>query len=306
VTLNLRQLRYFVVVAEELHFTRAAARLQISQPPLSQQIRGLEHALGCTLFRRTSKSVQLTPEGLLLLERARPLLAEIEDVEVLMRRAGQGQVGVVRIGYVGSAAYDTLPAVVRAFRRRHPDVVLQLDEQGTGPQIEALLADRLDVGFVRPPLNEAILTFVPLTQEPLLAVLPATHRLAARESVAVASLSEEPFIIHQRRLGAGLYDEITSLCRLAGFSPRIVQETGDMQTVLSLVSAGMGVGMVPASMASIRRASVEYRPISDSAVRLELGLARRADSTSAVVRQFCVVAARVARGLPNSAELGRD
>ncbi|MGC4109323.1 MAG: LysR family transcriptional regulator [Nocardioides sp.] len=291
--LNIRQLRYFVAVAEELHFTRAAERLGMAQPPLSQQIKQLENDLNAVLFRRTRRSVQLTREGQMLLERARPLLAGVQDIEDLMQRAGRGEAGLLRVGYVASACFETIPAVVRAFRHRYPDIQLQLNELGSGPQVEQLLSNQIDVGLLRPPTYTDELTFSPLFEEQMLILLPDTHRLAKRKRVRVADLADEPFIIHQRKLGIGLYDKIVALCQSAGFSPNVVQETGSSGTVLSLVAAEMGVGMVAASAAFLDRPGIVARPIPSTEALLEVGLSWRATDESPIVERFCELAGEV-------------
>jgi DNA-binding transcriptional LysR family regulator len=225
--LELRRLRYFVAVAEELHFGRAAERLHIAQPPLSQQIRRLENELGVELLRRNRRRVDLTDAGRMLLESARPLLAEADRIEKLLRRAGEGTVGRLTIGFVGTASYETLPAILRAFRGRFPDVELRLEELTTGPQVAALRARRIDVGLVRPPVDDTSLRLTALVKEQLVAALPDSHPLAAFATVRVEQLAPEPFILFLREHGTGLYNDILAVCREAGFSPTVVQETND-------------------------------------------------------------------------------
>src|SRR5262245_26151182 len=297
VSMNLRRLRYFVVVAEELHFGRAAERLHIAQPPLSQQIRRLEAELGVELFRRNRRRVQLTDPGRLLLEQGRPLLAEADRIEELLHRAGGGEIGRLRVGFVGTASYVTLPAILRAFHERFPQVELRLDELTTGPQVAALHAGRLDIGLVRPPVEDPSLTLTPLVREELVAALPESHPLTPLSSVPVEALAREPFILFPREHGTGLYDDIITVCREAGFSPTIVQETNDTQTIVSLVSAGFGVALVPTSIATFPQPHVAYRPLTGSNVQLELALATRRDDASPLTDHFRQVAEQIASTL---------
>jgi DNA-binding transcriptional LysR family regulator len=293
---NLRRLGYFVAVAEELHFGRAAERLHMAQPPLSQQIRRLEAELGVELFRRNRRRVQLTDAGRLLLKRGRPLLAEADRIEELLRRASAGEVGRLRIGFVGTASYVTLPAILRAFHERFPEVELQLEEMPTGPQVAALHAGHLDVGLVRPPVEDPSLRLTPLVKEELLAALPDTHPLARLASVPVQALAPEPFILFLREHGTGLYDDIIAVCHEAGFRPRIVQETHDTQTIVSLVSAGFGVALLPASIANFPRPRVVYKRLRGPNASLEIALAEHLDAPSPLAAHFRAIAQSAAGG----------
>jgi DNA-binding transcriptional LysR family regulator len=291
---ELRHLRYFVAVAEELHFGRAAARLHIAQPPLSQQIRRLEAELGVELFRRNRRRVELTDAGRLLLEQARPLLRDADRIESTLRRAGRGDVGRLRVGFVGSATYEVLPLILRAFRDRHPDVELTLHEQLSSELFEALLAGRADVGLVRPPLvPNAAVELTPLLTERLVAVLPDSHPLAAHEAVEVSDLAGEPFVFFSRQTGASLYEDVVGVCRQAGFTPDVVQEAAETQTVVSLVSAGIGISLLPAAVELFQRPHVVYRPLTGPNVDLELTVARRRDDASPLVARFLEVALEV-------------
>jgi DNA-binding transcriptional LysR family regulator len=293
--MELRHLRYFVAVAEELHFGRAAARLHIAQPPLSQQILRLEAELGVELLRRNRRSVQLTDAGRLLLEQSRPLLAQADHLEQLLRQAGAGEVGRLAVGFVGSASYEALPRILREFRDRHPQVELRLDELTTAGQVAALNAGRIDVGLVRPPVGDSSLELTPLVEERLVAALPDSHPLARRKRVRVAALAEEPFVLVPRRLGTGLYDDVLAVCREAGFSPHVVQEASEMQTIVSLVSAGIGVSLVPESVETFSPPRVAYRPLSGPNASLEIALAHRPGERSPLVERFREVAIAVFR-----------
>jgi DNA-binding transcriptional LysR family regulator len=288
--MELRHLRYFVAVAEELHFGRAARRLHIAQPPLSQQIRRLEAQLGTELLRRNRRRVELTEPGRLLLEGARPLLADADGLERLVRRAAGGEVGRLAVAYVGSATYRALPVLVRAFRERLPDVDLVLSERTTTPQVAALRARQVDAGIVRPPVADEGLLLEPLVAEALVAAVSDGHRLAAGARVAVAALADEPFVLFPRHVGTGLYDDVADVCRAAGFVPRVVQEAGDMQTIVSLVAAGVGVSLVPASVTALRLPGVAYRELDGPNATLALALATRRDDASPLVARFRAIA----------------
>jgi len=288
--MELRHLRYFVAVAEELHFGRAARRLHIAQPPLSQQIRRLEAELGTELLRRSRRRVELTEPGRLLLEHARPLIADADGLEGLVRRAAGGEVGRLAVGFVGSATYRALPALVRAFRDRVPDVDLVLTELTSTPQVAALRARQIDVGIVRPPVVEDGLLLEPLVEESLVAAVSDAHPLAGRRRIAVAALADEPFVLFPRDVGTGLYDDVAGVCRAAGFEPRVVQQAGDMQTIVSLVSAGIGVSLVPASVTALKLPGVAYRELDGENAILALALASRRDDGSPLVTRFREVA----------------
>lgn len=284
--MELRHLRYFVAVAEELHFGRAAEKLHIAQPPLSQQIRRLEEELGVRLFERTRRRVQLTHAGHAFLEQARHTLAQAAQAIRVARKADQGEVGQLAVGFVDSAVYHALPPVLREFRERFPQVELVLRELGAADQFQLLHDGRLHAGFVRSSIDDPALTQKTLFDEPLIAALPRTHELARRESVCLRDLSADPFVIFPRALGAGFYDQIVSLCRKAGFSPRVVQEANEMQTIVSLVAAGIGVAVVPASIRNLRMEGVVYLNIRKPLARTAMTVAWRRDDSSPVLKAF--------------------
>jgi DNA-binding transcriptional LysR family regulator len=290
--LELRHLRYFVAVAEELHFGRAAARLRIAQPPLSQQIRRLETSLGVELLRRTRRRVELTEAGRLLLEGARPLIAQAEALERAMGRAARGDIGRLGVGFVGSVTQDVLPTLLRGFRDRHPEVVVTLSELSTLEQIEALRERRIGAGLLRPPVGDPAVATMPLLEEPLVAALPDFHRLARRRTVSISALADEPFVLIGREVNPAFHDDVVSACRAAGFSPDVVQEAGEMQTIMSVVAAGIGVSLVPASVERLRREGdgVAYRPLRPSSVRLVVALAWRPADADPVVENLVGVA----------------
>ena len=289
--MELRHLRYFVAVAEALSFARAARVLNISQPPLSRQIRALVEVLGTALFARTKRSVQLTSAGAALLPDARRLLREADGLKAGAQRLASGEVGTLALGFISVAAYNLLPELAPEFRRRHPGVKLALQEATSDVLLAALRQAELDVGLVLPPVDAPGLEYVPLVHDTLIAALPAGAAQArAKGAIALASLADEPFILFPRKFGASLYDAIFGACRRAGFAPRIEQEAIQMQTIVSLVAAGMGVALVPASLEHLRRTGVVYRPLAERGARVEIGIAWRAGEASPAVRAFVALA----------------
>jgi len=282
--MELRHLRYFVTVAEELHFGRAAEKLHMSQPPLSMQIRALEEELGVRLFNRTQRQVALTQAGNALLLEARQVLARVEQAVLVTRRAGRGEIGELVVGFISVADYNVLPTVLRDFRRRYPLVNLTLRESTTDAQVRDLVAGRLDVGFVLPPVNEPALESVSILREPLIAALPEKHPLARKPGkLDLGKLRDAPFILFPRPYAPGLYDDIVSCCKAAGFSPRVEQEAIQMQTIVSLVSAELGVALIPASLTNLRRTGVIYKALKQKSPLTEIHLAwRRGDDLPAL------------------------
>jgi DNA-binding transcriptional LysR family regulator len=287
---ELRHLRYFVAVAEELHFGRAAKRLGIAQPPLSRQIKGLEERLGVELLRRTRRSVELTGSGAALLPAARDLLAQAARVEQAVRRSAAGTAGTIQMGFVGSAAHELLPTLLRRFRERYPDASVVPTELSTTEQIAAITRGALDAGLVRLPVESAEVATLRLLEEPLVIALPDFHRFAGRRRLPLAALANEPFVMWGRQLNPPFHDEVISACHDAGFSPNVVQEAGEIPTIVSLVAAGLGVSLVPASMEQVRTDGVVYLPVQGSGVRIALALAWRRDHASALVRNLVALA----------------
>ena len=287
---ELRHLRYFVAVAEELHFGRAAARLGIAQPPLSQQIQRLEERLGVELLRRSRRHVELTAAGTVLLGEARDLLAHADRVTEAMREAEAGTTGTIRMGFVGSAAHDVLPTLLRSFRERYPDVLVAPSELSTTEQVEAIASGALDTGIVRMPIAAPKVATVQLVKERLVIAVPDFHPLATRSRIPLAALADEPFVLWGRRLNPLFHDEVLNACLEAGFRPKVVQEAGEMPTIVSLVAAGLGVSLVPESMERVRRDGVAYVPVRGRAVRITLALAWRSDRPAPVVRNLVSVA----------------
>lgn len=292
--MELRHLRYFVTVAEELHFGRAAQRLQIAQPPLSQQIRQLEEELGVQLFHRTKRSVQLTEAGQLFLEEASQILTRAEQAIQIVQRADRGETGRLTLGFVGSATYSVLPVVLKVFRRRFPEVLLSLHEMTTTQQVQALHEDRIHLGFVRPPIYEQELMIESILKEPFVAVLPEFHRLANETQISLRSLANDPFILFPRYLGSGFYDQIVNMCQQVSFQPQVAQEAIQMQTIISLVAAELGVALVPASVQNLQRVGVVYKALAESTSQVELAMVWRPDKISSVLQKFLEVTRQVA------------
>lgn len=292
--MDLRHLRYFIAVAEELNFTRAAGRLHIAQPPLSQQIRQLEDELGVTLLQRNSRPVRLTEAGVLFLARARALLASFEDAVADTRRVGRGQAGKLALGFVGSAMFAGLPDVVGAYRDACPDVELVLDEMLAAEIAEALRRRRIDVGFARPALlPEAGLAQRVILEEPYVAALPRTHPLAARRSVALAELSDDAFVLYPARPEPSVTGLIVAACAAAGFTPRLAQEVLHLQTAIGLIAAGVGVSLVPEAAARAQTGrGVAYIPLANPTVMAPLTIAWREEDVSPAVQRLLEIAAR--------------
>jgi DNA-binding transcriptional LysR family regulator len=282
--LPLPQVHAFVVLAEELHFGRAAHRLGIAQPPLSQQIRRLEDKVGYALFRREPGQVSLTAAGRELLPAARRTLADLADGLAAARAVGSGRAGRLRVGFAASLALTVLPGLLRSFRERFPDVLLDIHEMTTAPQITALKGGSIDVGLLRePPYEEPGLGFRTVLTEPFVAVLPATHPLAGQRRVRLADLTGLPFVLLPREAGPGLHDQIVGLCASAGFAPRVTQHAVEWQTVCALVGTGLGVALAPASIRRIRLAGVVFRPIEPGTVRTRTALTWRSDEHNPLV-----------------------
>ena len=291
--MELRHLRYFVAVAEELHFTRAAERLHIGQPPLSQQIQALEADVGAQLFERNKRSVRLTQAGRLFLQDARRILALSEQAGATARRAQRGEAGELRIGFTFSTPFTPYFAtVINRYRQLFPHVTLTLHEMATQHQLEAISARTLDLGFVRPPelAYPDDIKLTQLRQDPLLLVLPVAHRLAAKPAIAIADMAGEGFVMYPKDAGTGIHPQIFRLCKAAGFVPNVAQEAGEASTIIGLVAAGCGISVLPSSFDRIRMDGVCYRPIADPQATTSLLLAQREEETSPLVAAFVKLA----------------
>ena len=292
-------MRYFIAVAERLHFGRAAAALHISQPPLSRAIRALESQLGVVLLARSRRRVELTPEGSRLLDEARRLAAQLETAVAALRGMAAGEHGRLRIGFVSLADFGVLPGLLKAYKAAHPGVALALREMLSPEQAAALAAGDLDFGLLLPPVagTEALEHLV-VQRERFVAALPARHRLArTRGRLSMRALAGEPLVMVPRDIAPGLYDIVTGLAARAGFSLEVAQEAIQMQTVVSLVSSGLGAAVVPESLANLGRRGVVYRKLADPHPRLELWLAWRRGALGTAAREFVAQARALGRSL---------
>jgi DNA-binding transcriptional LysR family regulator len=294
-TPELRQLRHFIAVAQHLHFGRAAAALHMSQPPLSRSIQDLEARLGATLLARSRRKVELTPEGARFLEEAQRVIAQLERAVLEVGSMAAGAGGRLRLGFVSLADFGVLPGLLKAFKASHPGVALALREMLSPDQALALSAGELDFGLLLPPVAGDLEHLV-VQRERFVVALPARHALArARGRIAMRQLSGEAFVMAPRDIAPALHDIVALLTARAGFSPRVAQEAIQMQTVVSLVSSGLGVAVVPSSVANLGRQGVAYREIADAHQRLDLWLAWRRGSLGVAGREFVQHARRIAR-----------
>lgn len=283
---ELRSLRQFVAVAEELHFGRAAERLHMTQPPLSIAIQGLERKLGAALFVRTQRSVALSPAGAALMGRVRRLLADADALPRIAHAAAAGLAGQLRLAFVSSIAYGPLPLWLSSFRQAHGDVALQLREATMDVQMAAFAADEIDAGFVLHATDAVPPGFAawPALLEPMVLALPQDHPAAAKRKLAFDSIAAEPLLIFPRPIAPSLYDAVLGFYRQMGTTPNIAQEAIQMQTLVNLVSSGMGLAWVPASVMQLQRPGVVYRPLAGVSLRCETSLVWREPALPVVQR----------------------
>jgi DNA-binding transcriptional LysR family regulator len=293
--MDVRQLRYFIAVAEERHFGRAAERLHMAQPPLSQHIRRMEAEIGAPLFHRTTRRVELAPAGEALLERARRLLADLDVAVDDARRAARGEHGKLAIGFTGSATYSVLPAVTAAMRDELPGVHLTLHgEMFTPAQVEALVEGSIDLAILRPPVHRSEIELEIMRRERLIAVLPAHHPLVEQPTVSVGDLADQPLVAYSPHFRSVLHDAVERTCDAHGFMPKVAIEVKETATMIAFVAAGLGVALVPASVAHMRLSGAVYRELQGASVPIELGLAwRRGDDSPVLARALDVVRASV-------------
>jgi len=295
--MELRHLRYFVAVAEELSFTRAAERLHIGQPPLSHQIQMLEAEVGAQLLERSKRWVRLTEAGKLFLDDARRILSLSEQAAQTARRAERGEAGELRVGFTFSTPLTPLfVAAINRYRQRYPGVTLTLREMSTLGQIDAIANRELDLGLVR-PLESALpdgLRLTVLRRDPLEMVLPIDHPLAKQPSISVRDLEGQPLVMYPESAGTGIHPQIFRLCREAGFKPTIAMEAAESSTIIGLVAAGCGVSVLPSSFNIIQMSGVCYRPLADAEATTTLSLAQRKDEISPLVAAFVAVATEAA------------
>lgn len=291
--MEFRQLRSFLAVARSLNFSRAARELHLSQPALSAQIKALEEDLGTQLLERNKRTVRLTRAGESFRVDAEVVLDGAEEAKRRALRFASGEAGHLRMAFVASATPELVPAIALAYHARYPHVTLELKNMPTVAQVEALEAHTLDVGFVRLPLTAPKLAITRLHSEPFVMVLPKTHKLAREKNLTVAHLANEPFVTYGQRWAPEFYQSWTGICRRAGFTPVVVQETAEMDTALALVSAGMGVAIMPEGVANRRRRVLKIRPLLEDPTRSEIGIAVARDTSDPLRDNLLALAGQV-------------
>lgn len=291
--MKLHAFHYFVAIAEELHFGRAAARLQITQPALSRQIHRLEAEMGVKLLRRTKRTVELTEAGAAFLGEVRKALQQVDVAVQVAQRVARGEVGCLRIGFTPSSMHTVLPEILKQFRDRYPNVKLAMSEICTLDQVNGLRTETIDVGFLHPPIEASLLALYPLQGEGLLVALPHAHPQSKQKQLPLKALATEPFILHPRYEGPVLYDQILALCREAGFEPNIVYEEVKHQTRIGLVAAGMGITFVPESLQKAGLTGIAYCTLMRNAPQLQLAVAWRQEPVSPVVQGFLDVVKQI-------------
>jgi DNA-binding transcriptional LysR family regulator len=290
---ELRLLAAFLAVAEELHFGRAAKRLQMAQPPLSQQIRQLEKELGVQLFERNTRSVRLTSAGESFLEPAQRVLDDVDEATRAAKAAGRGEYGRVTVGFAGASSHESLPVLTRAVRATHPGIELVMKGQTyANIALEGVADGSLDLGFVRLPVTRPGVEARAILDELLICALPSDHPLAGRRRIPLEALAEEPFVSFPANSGSSLRAATVRACEGAGFNPRVVQEAPDSYTILALVAAGVGVTLTLTSCQHIQQTGLVYRPLAGRGTWLRAALAWRPDNPSAAVHAVLAIAER--------------
>jgi len=302
--MDLRHLRYFIAVAEELNFTRAADRLHIAQPPLSQQIRQLEEELGVVLLHRTKRHVELSGAGQVFLEHAKQILRATEVAAVQTRRAERGEIGRLSVGFFEHMSYTLLPPIFRSYRERFPDVEVDVRWFPVIGQADALRRGDIDISFMRPVADFEDITTEALVTEPFVIAVPASHPFAAEDSLALTDCATERFVMYTPHLAPDFHDMILRMCATAGFTPRVALEVGQVYTCLGLVSSGIGLAFVPSSVQRIHLDHVVYKPQRSRSLPVEVMLGWRSRNTSPLIRAFVETAKDViaASGTGNTNE----
>ncbi|MYR06557.1 LysR family transcriptional regulator [Gordonia sp. SID5947] len=294
--MELRHLRYFRAVAEELHFGRAAERLHIAQPPLSQQIRHLEAELGVTLFVRSTRRVELTPAGTAYLKRVEAILDAVDVAGLQAQRVAEGRQGTLAIGCVGSATYSLLPRLVRALREELPDLDVSVRGEMLAPaQLSALMAGEIDLALLRPPAGGAEIVVETIRHDRLFVAVPEGDPRWRGETVHVGSLRDAEIIVHAGHGRSVMNGIVAAICASAGFVPAIRHEVTETSTLVTLVAAGLGVAIVPEPTAALGVAGVRYLPLSPGVAPVDLAVARRADDPSPMIEQVLAVLRRLAQ-----------
>jgi DNA-binding transcriptional LysR family regulator len=287
--MELRQLRYFVALAEDLHFGKAATRLGIAQPALSQQIQTLEAMFGTKLFLRTKRSVALTPAGTLVLAEARQVLKQADHTRAVAMQAGRGELGVLEVGFVGSAIFSgVIATAIFAYRQTRPHVDIHLNEMGIDQQLRALDENKLDVSFIRPPVLQRPTGVViePITSERIVLAIHEAHPLAHRKGLHIEDLAEELFIVPSLHPGTGFYAHSQAVWRDAGFQPRVEHKSPQLATICSLVAAGAGVALMPESVMRLQLPNVCFRTLDGVAQHSQLAIAYRHNEAAPAIRAF--------------------
>lgn len=286
--IELTHLRYFVAVAEELHFGRAAARLHMAQPPLTRQMQMLEARLQCRLLERTSRSTRLTPAGAELLQRARVLLAGAEQSLETVQRVGRGEEGVLTLATAPSFLLQSVPRLIRKFRKRYPRVEFRLHEMASSAIWQAVEAGTADLGLIRGAERSAGVESHLRWKEPMVAIVGVDHRVGERAEIGIGELRKEPFVLFPRLIGPSFHDEVMAHCRRAGFVPEVVQEARQWSSILSLVGAGMGVSVGPASVEALMPQEVNCVPLRG--FRTSAQLISRKGATDPALQNFVAIA----------------
>ena len=293
--MELRYLRYFVAVAEELSFTRAAERLNIAQPPLSQQIRRLEARLGVTLLRRTKRRVELTEAGRVFLRESYQAIHALEQGILAAQRADRGEIGRLAIGILVYISYTLIPPILREFRAKFPQVHVELRLLTNTLQIAALLSGQVDVCFVRPPIDNPDIASKLISRERFILAMPATHPLAGKSAVSIKQFKDDPFIMYVRELGPTFNSSLFQFCAKAGFSPKVALEVSQINAAVGLVGSGIGVALVPQSMNQLHFDNVVYRPLIERAPNVDVLLAWQAGRPSELLKSFIEMSTQFVR-----------
>ncbi|MGE4526726.1 MAG: LysR family transcriptional regulator [Rhodospirillaceae bacterium] len=306
--MELHHIRYFLAVAEELNFTRAAEKLGIGQPPLSQQIRSLEKEIGATLFHRIPQGVELTEAGRVFLDKVYGVPREVHDAKCAAQRAARGELGLLRIGFTGSAAFHPrVPKLIRDFRRHFPEVEVALVEENTVQLVTMLGSEDIDAAFIRPGLHELQgLRLLRFRDEPMVIALPSVHPLAERENIQLSEMNGEPFVLLPRGAEFCLSEEVVTRCRESGFKPRLVQEGPQMASVINLVAAEMGVSIVPRSLTQLQVKGVVYVPLAGTYPVARMALAVRRNERSETAQNFITLVREYIRSFRLDSSLEED
>jgi len=281
-----RRLKHFIAVAEELHVGRAAVRLHMSQPPLSRSIHQLEESLGVELFVRTSQGVELTNEGEVFLKEARKILQMVERACEFTSQAKRGEIGRLVIGYYGSAIFNVLPRLMAEFKARYPSAELSIHNMNKGEQIQALRDHNIHIGFIRYVGDEPDIVTKTILREPIQVALPVNHPFAEAQSISIDELAKEPMVVFPHSPRPSFADQVIAVCRKAGFVANIVQEADDAETCIALVSAGLGISMVPQSVSHLRVPGVIYKPLTPDIMMSDLCCIYLADRRAPVLDAF--------------------